>query len=170
MKVLIVLAMHGAPPNDYPRSELSEFFGLSSRIAHAPQEQRAALIARHEELDQKIREWPRTAANDPFFAGACALQQALAHAANCEVLLGFNEFCSPTLDKALDQAVDQGAERVVVITPMVTRGGEHSEKEIPEAVQAAGDRHPGVEFRYVWPLDLEAIAGFFAAQARQYLA
>jgi sirohydrochlorin ferrochelatase len=52
---------------------------------------------------------------------------------------------------------------------MVTRGGEHSERDIPEAVQAAEKQYPDVEFRYVWPLDLQAVAEFFAGQAKQYL-
>ena len=90
-------------------------------------------------------------------------------AAGCEVILGFNEFCAPTLDEALDQVAGQGAARVVVITPMVTRGGEHSEKDIPEAVRQARERHPGVEFCYAWPLDLDAVAQFLAGQAARFM-
>jgi hypothetical protein len=35
MKAVIVLAMHGAPPLDFPEEELGEFFNLHSRLAHA---------------------------------------------------------------------------------------------------------------------------------------
>lgn len=168
MKHIIVLAMHGAPPLDYPRQELSEFFSLHGRMEHATPEQRAGIEARYAELDRKIRAWPRTPANDPFYAGASALAEALAREAGCEVLLGFNEFCAPALAEALDQAAASGAERVVVLTPMMTRGGEHSEKEIPAEVAAAQQRHPGVEFRYAWPLELDAIARFLAGQAARF--
>ncbi len=169
MKSRIVLAMHGAPPLDYPRAELSEFFGLHARMEHAPAEQRAAIAPRYFELDRKVRSWPRTPENDPFYAGACALADALSTAAGCEVLLGFNEFCAPSLEEALDQSAASGAGHVVVITPMVTRGGEHSEKEIPAAVQDAQQRYPQVEFRYAWPLDLQAVAQFLAGQVAGHL-
>lgn len=169
MRSIIVLAMHGAPPLDYPRAELAEFFALHSRMEHAPTEQRAAIAGRYAELDQKVRSWPRTAQNDPFYAGASALAVALSTTAGCEVRLGFNEFCAPALDDALDQAAASGVERVVVITPMVTRGGEHSEKEIPAAVQVAQQRHPQVDFRYAWPLDLQSVAQFLSGQLQKYL-
>lgn len=169
MKKMIILAMHGAPPLDYPRAELGEFFDLRRRLERAPQEQRQELLARWEELDRKIRGWPRTAENDPFFAGATALALALARATGCEVMLGFNEFCAPALDDALDQAAQAGAERVVVATPMMTRGGEHSEVEIPAAVRAAQERHLQVSFQYAWPLELEGIADFLSGQVARYL-
>lgn len=170
MRPMIVLAMHGAPPLDYPRAELSEFFNLHSRMEHASPEQRAAIADRYYQLDRKVRSWPRTPQNDPFFAGARALADALSASAGCDVQLGFNEFCAPSLEEALDLAAGSGAQRVVVITPMVTRGGEHSEKEIPAAVQAAQHQHPEVEFRYAWPLDLQAVAQFLAGQAGKYFA
>jgi sirohydrochlorin ferrochelatase len=47
---------------------------------------------------------------------------------------------------------------------MMTRGGEHSEKDIPAAVQRARQRHPGVEMTYVWPFDLSQVARFLADQ------
>ena len=166
---VVVLAMHGAPPLDYPRGELAEFFSLHSRMEHAPAEQRAGIEARYTELDRKIRGWPRTSQNDPFFAGASMLAETLSTETGCPVILGFNEFCAPALEDALDQAAETGAERVVVITPMVTRGGEHSEKEIPAAVQAAAERHPGTAFSYAWPLALDAVAQFLAGQVKKYL-
>lgn len=163
MKTILVLAMHGSPPNDFPKRELGEFFGLHSRIEHASPTERAALQPRYAELDAKMRAWQRTAQNDPYWAGSREIAVQLAQAAHCDVIIGFNEFCAPTLDTALDQAAAQ-AERVVVLTPMMTRGGEHSEIEIPAAVNAARARHPNIVFDYVWPLDPVAIAQFLAAQ------
>ena len=32
MKIIIVLAVHGTPPRDFPREELAEFFRLHSHI------------------------------------------------------------------------------------------------------------------------------------------
>ena len=36
------------------------------------------------------------------------------------VIVGFNEFCAPDLATAFEQAVGQRAERVIVVTPMLT--------------------------------------------------
>ncbi len=59
MTTVIVLAMHGAPPNDFPERETAELFGLHARLEHAHEPERAALEHRHAELDAKMRAWPR---------------------------------------------------------------------------------------------------------------
>ena len=165
MKTIVVLAMHGAPPNDFPQRETAELFGLHARLeaGHVAGPERDALERRYTELDARMRAWPRTAQNDPFWAGSQELAEHLRKAAGYEVIVGYNEFCAPTLDDALDQAAAQG-NRVIVVTPMMTRGGEHSEVEIPATVQRARERHLEIEIIYAWPLDVAAIAQFLAAQ------
>jgi len=34
MKTIVVLAMHSAPPNDFPKHELAEFFSLYESPKH----------------------------------------------------------------------------------------------------------------------------------------
>lgn len=167
MKQIIVLAMHGAPPSDFPQEEMAEFFGLYSRLEHGGGPQRHALEKRCDELHAKMRAWPRTPQNDRFWAASLALSQHLSQAAACEVVVGFNEFCAPSLDEALDQTVTRGADRVVVVTPMMTRGGEHAETEIPAAVRRALERHPHVQMHYAWPFETPDVAQFLAAQVKK---
>lgn len=164
MKTVIILAMHGAPPNDFPRRETMELFGLHSRLEHVSEMERAALEQRHEELEAKMRAWPRTPQNDPFHAGSLELAQSLSRAIDLEVITGFNEFCAPSLGEAIVQAVEREAERVILITPMMTRGGEHSEVDIPNAVERAKERFPGIEIIFVWPFDVVQVAQFLASQ------
>jgi sirohydrochlorin cobaltochelatase len=164
MQTIIVLAMHGAPPNDFPHHEMAELLGLHARLEHAAEAERAALERRHAELDAKMREWPRTAQNDLFYIGSQELTAHLSRAMGREVILGFNEFCAPSLDDALDQAVAQEAEQVIVITPMMTRGGEHAEADIPAAIQRARERHPKTPIVYAWPFETSKVAQFLAAQ------
>ncbi len=168
MKTVIVLAMHGAPPNDFPARETAELFGLHARLeaGHVAESEREALEWRFAELDAEMRAWPRTAQNDPFWEGSQELAAHLEKASGYEVIAGYNEFCAPRLDDALDQAAAHG-DRVIVVTPMVTRGGEHSEIEIPATIQRARERHPEIEILYAWPLDVAAIAQFLAAQVAQ---
>lgn len=171
MSTTIVLAMHGAPPADFPGDELAEFFGLHMRLEHGRPgaEQPSGLAARYAALEEKMRNWPRTPQNDPFHAASLELAQRLEEATGTQVLAGFNEFCAPTLDAALDEAAASGAERVVVVTPMMTRGGEHSERDIPAAVERARSRHAAAQFVYVWPFDPADIAHFLAGQIERHL-
>jgi len=169
LKTTIVLAMHGAPPKDFPRRELGEFFGLSHQLGHSGGQDHAALQDRHRELETMMRAWPRTEANDPYHAAAFRLAEQLRLATADEVVVGFNEFCGPTLDQALDEAAREHPDRIVVVTPMMTRGGGHSEVDIPRSVQAAQERHPGINIRFVWPFEVSEIAAFLAAQVQKHL-
>jgi len=165
MERIIVLAMHGVPPRDFPSDELAEMMSLHARLGHAPENQKAVLGERHHALETRMRDWPRNEWNDPYFAASNVLAAELAKATGDEVVVGFNEFCAPSLDEALDRAAARAPEQVLVITPMMTQGGEHSEKDIPAAIERARTRHPGLSIRYVWPFPVTAIARFLAEQA-----
>jgi sirohydrochlorin cobaltochelatase len=169
MKTIIVLAMHGSPPTDFPRRELGEFFALHGRLETAPGEQREQLQRRHDELEAHMRAWPRTAENDPFYAGSHEIAGNLAHVMGLDVVVGFNEFCAPSLDEALDLAAQGGAERVVVTTLMMTRGGGHAEQDIPAAIDRARRRQAGIDFRYAWPFDPAEVAEFLAQELAQHI-
>ncbi len=169
MKETIVLVMHGVPPRDFPPREIAELMGLQNRLEHGavPPHERPAAQARFEELDAKVRGWPRHAENDTFYMASQELAAELGAATGREVILAFNEFCAPAVPAALDAAAAGGAERVVVITPMLTPGGEHSEVEIPAQVDEAHVRHQGVEFAYAWPYAMADVAAFLARRIEQ---
>ncbi len=167
---VIVLAMHGAPPRDFPERELAEFMGLHARVEHAD---RSAvpppMLARAEELERRVKEWPRTPENDPFWAASRELARQLAAATGRRVLVGFNEFCAPDLETVLHEAADASPGRVVVVTPMLTQGGGHAEVDIPAAIARAQAAHPAVAFVYAWPYDVTRVAQFMARQVEEYV-
>ncbi len=132
MNTVIVLAVHGTPPRDFPRGDMAEFFELHNRLEHATPQEAARLKNRHDMLESRMRSWPRTAQNDPFWAASQEMAKALQEITGAKIIVGFNEFCAPTLGAALDEAARNGAERVVITTPMLTKGGKHAETEIPE--------------------------------------
>jgi hypothetical protein len=138
MTTIIVLAMHGMPPSDVPKPETAELFGLHARLERASETVRAALESRYAMLDNKMRRWPRNTFNDPFYAGSLELAQHLSQATDCEV-----------------------------VTPTMTRGDEHSEVEIPDAIRRAQAQYPSVTFQYVWPFPAHAVAQYLAAQIAQ---
>lgn len=160
----LVLAVHGSPPRDFPPQELASFFRLHAMAESSAGGLDADLAKQYEALVSKMRGWPRTALNDPFHAGSMEIAKALARAAGLPVYVGFNEFCDPTVDEALLQAARSGVAEVVVVTPMLTRGGEHAERDIPECIARASRLHPQTRFSYAWPFDAETVGDFLAGQ------
>jgi sirohydrochlorin cobaltochelatase len=168
MATIIVLATHGVPPRDFPPAELAEFFGLHARIEAGGHGMQPAQRERYRDLDERMRAWPRTTANDPFHAASLDLAARLFRRTGLETIVGFNEFCGPSLDEAFAAAAARGPGNVIVVTPMLTRGGEHAERDIPEAITRARVAHPGVTFAYAWPFPDEAILGLLADQVRGF--
>ena len=161
---VIVLAMHGAPPNDFPRAEMGEFHALHARLEHGDPSMSEAMKARAEMLDRKMRGWSRTAENDPFWAASQVIARHLSEITGSRVIVGFNEFCGPSLDEAFAAAAARGAGRVIVVTPMLTQGGEHAERDIPAAIARARTAHREVEFVYAWPFEDAAVIRLLAEQ------
>jgi sirohydrochlorin cobaltochelatase len=168
MATIIALATHGVPPRDFPPAELAEFFGLHARIEAGGHGMQPAQRQRYRDLDERMRAWPRTTANDPFHAASLELAARLSRETGFETIVGFNEFCGPSLDEAFTVAATRGPGKVVVVTPMLTRGGEHAERDIPEAIDRARASHPGVAFVYAWPFPYDAILGLLANQVRGF--
>jgi sirohydrochlorin cobaltochelatase len=168
MSSVIVLAMHGSPPRDFPRVELGEYMSLHNMLEASPVSHSPALESRYEELEEKIRYWPRTSQNDPFFSSSVEVATELQRVCQQAVFLGFNEFCAPCLDEALESAASSGAQEIFVVTPMMTRGGEHSEKDIAMAVQKAQEKHTSLKFVYTWPFETSEVVEFLAAHIKKF--
>jgi sirohydrochlorin cobaltochelatase len=152
--------MHGAPPRDFPPHELREFFQLHAMAELGREEPPPPWKARLDELSRRVRAWPRTATNDPFHAATLELAEAIEAQSGCPAYVGFNEFCDPGIEAAVEAAIASGASRVVVLTPMLTRGGEHAEVDIPCALERIRQRHPRLALEYAWPFPVDSVARF----------
>lgn len=120
------------------------------------------------ELDATIRDWPRRAENDPYKVGLEQLASTLRPLLTTDLFfIAYNEFCRPSIPDAIDQAIQQGAQRILAVPSMFTPGGIHSEIDIPRALAEARTRHPGVTLDYVWPFDLRQVAALLAAHITQ---
>lgn len=157
----VLLVGHGASPTDCPGEFLSELKKLEMRRKASG----GPMSAREAELDRKVRDWPRTPETDPYQAGveavAAALRQKLK---GREVAVAYNEFCAPTIEEAIERLIAAGARGVTVITTMFTRGGVHSETEIPEILEGLRKKHPAVDLRYAWPFALDRLGAMLADQ------
>lgn len=169
MSTILILTMHGAPPKDFPRRELGEFFTLHMQMENNPQRLDDSQRQRYTELNNRMRSWPRTAANDPFYASSQEMARRLEVETGLETLVCFNEFCDPSLSDAVRTAVGKGAQRIVVITPMMTGGGDHSEIEIPAEIDQLRAEFPQVEMIYAWPFDPDAVTQLLAGQVRRFI-
>ena len=111
MKQAIVLIMHGMTPKDYPHQDKKEYMGL--RAKHHDAHSSSGSVQdrlKLEEMEQKIRRWPRTKANDPFHAAALKISKELERASKLRVFVGFNEFCAPSAQEALEKAALSGVQ------------------------------------------------------------
>jgi sirohydrochlorin cobaltochelatase len=167
MSVALVLAMHGVPPKDFPQHELRELFSIHAQLEHHHGGE-TDMHRRHAELHAKMRAWPRTEENDPYHAASHWLAGHLRDETGQSVFVGFNEFCGPSVEEAIDLAVEGGAARIVVITTMMTTGGEHSEKDIPGAIDRSREKHPNVVLDYAWPFELPDVAKFLAHHVAKF--
>jgi sirohydrochlorin cobaltochelatase len=168
MKTAVVLAMHGVPPRDFPKKEMMELFGLHPKLEHVSGPERETLFRRHDELEEKMRRWPRTPENDPYFYASFEIAKKMEEISSDRVFVGFNEFCAPTIEEAIGEAAASSPEKIIVLTPMMTRGGEHSERDIPLSIQKARKLHPGLDIVYAWPFDVSYVAAFLAGHIKHF--
>lgn len=168
-KIAIVLAMHGSPPKDFPKKELAEFFDLHQRLEFMPQSLDDTSKQRCFELDEKMKSWPRTKYNDPFFSSSYELAAYINKTTGFEVCVGFNEFCNPTIRDALEDAVKINPHKIIVITTMMTPGGEHAEIDIPMIIADVQKQYPTIPIKYAWPFKFEDVTEFLHAQIKKYL-
>lgn len=168
MKSAVVLAMHGVPSTDFPREEMMELFALHPKLEQAAGPERERLRERHDLLEEKMRQWPRTHENDPYFYASLAIAGKMEDILGERVFVGFNEFCAPTIEEAIGKAAEIRPDKVFVLTPMMTKGGEHSEKDIPRAILNARKRYPDLEIIYAWPFDETEVAAFLAGHIRRF--
>ncbi len=161
----VILVGHGGIPKGCPQELITKLKRLESqrRAANLPPSQEEL------ELDNKIRQWPRTAETDPYQAGLEAVAARLQAQLNGALFaVAYNEFCAPTLEQSVELLIKQGATHITVTTTMFTPGGSHSEVEIPEILDHLRPTYPNVELRYAWPFDLNSVANTLADQIRRF--
>ena len=49
---------------------------------------------------------------------------------------------------------------------MITRGGSHSENEIPEELEALRKKFKGIDIQYAWPFDMDTFALFLSTHVK----
>jgi sirohydrochlorin cobaltochelatase len=162
----VVLVGHGAVAKDCPRELVTRLKAVEARRRATDGESTAEEIA----LEQRIRRWPRTSANDTYQAGIEALAERLRPLRKGDLLaVAYNEFCAPSVEEAVHDLVEKGAKGITVVPTMMTPGGAHSEIDIPHSLERARAALPGVEIRYAWPFELDRLAEMLASHLSDHV-
>ena len=154
----LVLAMHGTPPVDLPNLIMMEFM-----MAKAGMGERA----KYKKLEKKIRDWPRTE-KDAYWDGTRKVGEEMAKMTGSKVIVGYNEFCAPSMAEAFDEAIQGKAKKVLVLSPMWEHANPHSDSDVPIAIRRAKKKYPDVEFVYAWPYSYERTVGFLRDQLADF--
>ena len=167
LKTAIVLVGHGGLPADIS-SELVEKF---MRI-HKTRIKTGSDITKQEiELDQAIRRWKRTPENDPYKTGLESLASELEkYLDDYHVKTAYNEFCYPDIEDAVNELAGDNYSKIILVTTMITRGGSHSESEIPEEVDKLRLKHPTIDIQYAWPFSMNKFAEFLGKHVDSFSA
>ena len=51
---------------------------------------------------------------------------------------------------------------------MITRGGSHSEREIPEDLEVLKKKYQDTDIQYAWPFDMDAFALFLSDHVKSF--
>ena len=63
------------------------------------------------------------------------------------------QFSEPDIDAVIEKSINEGAGRII-LHPFFLNSGMHVTKDIPELIDAAREKYPGVEFIYTEPLGM----------------
>ncbi|OGU34827.1 MAG: hypothetical protein A2068_10395 [Ignavibacteria bacterium GWB2_35_6b] len=155
-KISVIIVGHGAPAKDFPK--LKEYFQLHEHGS-----------AEAEALEEELLNWPRTAENDPYWAGFIEVVNDIKKSGKYfSVHYAFNEMCAPTVKEALKKSLEEKPDVVIVTSIMVTPGGGHSEKDIPAEIEVFREFYPGTKIIYAWPYDVSDISGLLMTQVNKF--
>ena len=165
LKKALVLVGHGGLPSNIP-SEIVEKF---MRVHKGRVKSGRPITEQEQELDSIIRKWERTKETDPYKFGLESLASSMQPFLSDYIIkTAYNEFCYPTIEEAVNQLIKESILKISIITTMVTRGGSHSEIEIPEEIQNLRSKHKNIDIQYAWPFDIDAFALFLSTHVKNF--
>jgi len=171
-KIAVVVVGHGIPAKDFPREKLQELHHLHHEIDAYGGEEKAPpeLVERYHALEREVRRHPRTPQNDPYDAAVKELARRVKEMGNFPiVVVTHNEFCGLDVDEGIEEAIKQGAQKVIVVSTMVMKGGTHNEKDIPSKIEKARRNHPNIPIIYAYPHDTDDLARLMVNTIQRHL-
>ncbi len=164
-KKAVILVGHGGLPSNIPGETVEKFMRLhKARIKTG-----GDATSQEVELDNTIRKWKRTPDTDPYKYGIEKLASRMEpFLEGFIVRTAYNEFCYPTIKEAVEQLAKENVSEIVLVTTMITRGGSHSEREIPEELTDLKREFEDIDIQYAWPFDIDAFASFLSIHVKTF--
>ena len=164
-KKAVILVGHGGLPSDIPSEVVEKFMRV-----HKGRIKSGGPITQQEiELDTTIRKWERTPQNDPYKTGLESLASHMEPMLEGYILkTAYNEFCYPDIENAISELAEDNFSKIILVTTMITRGGSHSEKEIPEELHKYQKKHPTIDIQYAWPFCMNGFAEFLGVHIESF--
>jgi sirohydrochlorin cobaltochelatase len=164
-KKAVILVGHGGLPSDIPSEIVEKFMRM-----HKGRIKAGGPITEQEiELDTSIRKWVRTPENDPYKSGLELLASHMEPMLEGHILkTAYNEFCYPAIEDAVAELAKENVLKIIIVTTMITRGGSHSEYEIPEELCDLSSKHPDIDIQYAWPFSMDAFALFLTTHIKAF--
>lgn len=165
-KKAVILVGHGGLPSDIPSEIVENFMRIhKTRIKLGG----AHITQKEKELDSTIRKWKRTPETDPYKVGLETLASHMEPMLNEYTLrTAYNEFCYPAIEDAVGELARENISKIIIITTMITRGGSHSETEIPEELVALSSKYTDIDIQYAWPFSMDAFALFLTTHIKDF--
>jgi len=164
-KKAVLLVGHGGLPRDIPSEIVEKFMRVHKTRIKAG----GPITEQEVELDTTIRKWQRTPESDPYKSGLESLASHMEPMLKgYELKTAYNEFCYPAIEDAVDELVKKNVSEIVIVTTMITRGGSHSENEIPVELKALSLKHPNIDIQYAWPFCMKSFAEFLGEHAKSF--
>lgn len=101
-----------------------------------------SLVTRHSSLLVMVHGSPKPESNDAMFR---VVEQVRARREYSRVAVGFMECNAPSIPDAIEELVENGAQRIVAV-PYFLHAGTHVADDLPALLEAAQDEHSDVEF------------------------
>lgn len=165
IKQAVILVGHGGLPKDIPQQAVESFMKI-----HKQRVRTGASITNEEKgLESVIRNWKRTPESDPYQAGLENLASYMESQLDGYILkTAYNEFCYPSIETAVDELAQEDVSKIILVTTMITRGGSHSEVEIPEELKDLSAKYPEIDFQYAWPFGMDSFASFLTDHIKNF--
>ena len=164
-KRAVILIGHGGLPSDIPKEIVEDFMKIHKQRMRTGEN----ITSKEVELESKIRNWERTPESDPYKSGLEKLAYHLSPRLEGYILkTAYNEFCAPSIGEAVESLANDDVKEIVLVTTMLTPGGSHSEKEIPEEVAKLQNQFKDISIYYAWPFNLEKVAELLAAHVANF--
>jgi sirohydrochlorin cobaltochelatase len=165
LKKAVILVGHGGLPRDIPSETVEKFM----RVHKSRLKAGGPITEQEVELDTTIRKWQRTPENDSYKTGLETLASHMEPMLKGFILrTAYNEFCYPAIEDAVEELAKEKVSQIFIVTTMITRGGSHSENEIPEEVRALSSKYLEIDIQYAWPFSMDAFALFLTDHIKNY--